>query len=163
MAYSALDTYLNDHIAGATAGTNLAKIAAEEHQTDEHGPFFSEIYAAVEKDFGILKDLAAALGVEESAGKGALAEIGSKMMAPKFTAGEDDQLNAFITLETLSIGVEGKVCMWKALKTVENDYAGFENFDLDDLLARAESQREKIEAQRQKIAPLALTHTAVNA
>jgi len=163
MAYSALDTYLNDHIAGATAGTNLAKIAAEEHQTDEHGPFFSEIYAAVEKDFGILKDLAAALGVEESAGKGALAEIGSKMMAPKFTAGEDDQLNAFITLETLSIGVEGKVCMWKALKTIESDYAGFENFDLDDLLARAESQREKIEAQRQKIAPLALTHTAVNA
>jgi hypothetical protein len=163
MAYSALDTYLNDHIAGATAGTNLAKIAAEEHQTDEHGPFFSEIYAAVEKDFGILKDLAAALGVEESAGKGALAEIGSKMMAPKFTAGEDDQLNAFITLETLSIGVEGKVCMWKALKTIESDYAGFENFDLDDLLASAESQREKIEAQRQKIAPLALTHSAVNA
>jgi hypothetical protein len=163
MAYSALETYLNDHIAGATAGTNLAKIAAEEHQTDEHGPFFSEIYAAVEKDFGILKDLAAALGVEESAGKGALAEIGSKMMAPKFTAGEDDALNAFITLETLSIGVEGKVCMWKALKTVESEYAGFENFDIDDLLARAEEQRGKIEAQRQKIAPQALTHSAVNA
>jgi hypothetical protein len=163
MAYSALDTYLNDHIAGATAGTNLAKIAAEEHQTDAHGPFFSEIYSDISKDFGTLKDLATALGVEESAGKGALAEIGSKMMAPKFTAGEDDELNAFVTLETLSIGIEGKVCMWKALKTVENEYAGFENFDIDALLARAEEQRAKIEAQRQKIAPQALTHSAVNA
>jgi hypothetical protein len=159
MAYSGLDTYLNDHIAGATAGTNLAKIAAEEHQTDEHGPFFSEMYAAIKRDFETLKDLATALGVQESAGKAALAEIGSKLMAPKFTAGEDDELNAFITLETLSIGIEGKVCMWKALRTVEGDYAGFERFDLDGLLASAESQREKIEGQRQKIAPRALTHT----
>ena len=159
MAYSGLETYLNDHIAGATAGTNLAKMAAEEHQTDEHGPFFSEIYAAIEADFGTLKELASALGVEESAGKGALAEVGSKLMAPKFTAGDDDELNAFVTIETLSIGVEGKVCMWKALKTIASEYAAFENFDVDELLARAESQREKLEQQRQKMAPLALTHS----
>jgi len=159
MAYSGLDTYLNDHIAGATAGTNLAKMAAEEHQTDEHGPFFSEIYAAIQADFETLQQLASALGVEESAAKGALAEIGSKMMAPKFTAGDDDELNAFVTLETLSIGIEGKVCMWKALKTVESEYPAFKEYDIDELLARATSQREKIEAQRQKMAPLALTHS----
>ncbi len=159
MAYSGLETYLNDHIAGATAGTNLAKMAAEEHQTDEHGPFFSEIYAAIEADFGTLKELASALGVDESAGKAALAELGSKMMGPKFTGGEDDELNAFVTLETLSIGIEGKVCMWKALKTVESEYAAFEQFNIDELLASAVSQREKIEAQRQKMAPHALTDT----
>ena len=84
------------------------------------------------------------------------------MMGPKFTAGDDDELNAFVTLETLSIGVEGKVCMWKALKTVEADYPAFEEFDIDELLARATSQREKLEAQRQKMAPKALKHT-VNA
>ena len=162
MAYSGLDTYLNDHMAGATAGTNLAKMAAEEHQTDEHGPFFSEIYAEISADKATLQQLIEALSVGESASKTALAEIGSKLMGPKFTAGDDDQLNAFVTLETLSIGVEGKVCMWKALKTVESDYPAFEQFDIDDLLARAVSQREKIEVQRQKMAPLALTHT-VNA
>jgi hypothetical protein len=159
MAYSGLDTYLNDHIAGATAGTNLAKMAAQEHQTDEHGPFFSEIYAEIQADFDTLQELASALGVEESATKGALAEIGSKVMGPKFTGGDDDELNAFVTLETLSIGVEGKVCMWKALKTVESEYAALGNYDIDELLGRAVSQREKIEAQRQKMAPLALTHS----
>jgi hypothetical protein len=162
MAYSALDTYINDHIAGATAGTNLAKMAAEEHQTDEHGPFFSEIYSEIKADFETLQELAGALGVDESATKTALAEIGSKMMGPKFTAGDDDELNAFVTLETLSIGVEGKICMWKALKTVSGDYAAFEQFDVDELLARGEAQREKLEAQRQAIAPQALKHT-VNA
>ena len=160
MAYSGLDTYLNDHMAGATAGTNLAQMASEEHQTDEHGPFFSEIYAEISADKDTLQQLIEALGVEESATKSALAEVGSKVMAPKFTAGEDDALNAFVTLETLSIGVEGKVCMWKALKTVEADYPAFENFDVDALLARATSQREKIETQRQKMAPQALKHTA---
>ena len=163
MAYSGLDTYLNDHMAGATAGTNLAKMASEEHQTDEHGPFFSEIYAEISADKDTLGELISALGVEESASKTALAEVGSKLMGPKFTAGEDDELNAFVTLETLSIGVEGKVCMWKALKTVANDYPAFGEFDIDDLLARATSQREKLEAQRQKIAPQALKHTAANA
>jgi len=159
MAYSGLDTYLNDHIAGATAGTNLAKMAAEEHQTDEHGPFFSEIYAAIQADFETLQELARALGVEESASKSALAEVGSKVMGPKFTGGDDDELNAFVTLETLSIGVEGKVCMWKALKTVESEYAAFGDYNIDELLARAVSQREKLEEQRQKMAPLALTHS----
>ena len=159
MAYSGLDTYLNDHIAGAIAGVNLAKMAAEEHQTDEHGPFFSEIYAAIQADFDTLQQLAKSLGVDESASKSALAEIGSKVMAPKFTGGEDDELNAFVTLETLSIGIEGKVCMWKALKTVESEYAAFKEFDIDELVARGISQREKIEEQRQKVAPLALTES----
>jgi hypothetical protein len=162
MAYSGLDTYLNDHMAGATAGCNLAQMASEEHQTDEHGPFFSEIYAEISADKDTLQQLMDALGVEASSSKTALAEVGSKLMGPKFTGGDDDALNAFVTVETLSIGVEGKVCMWKALKTVEADYAAFEQFSIDDLLARATSQREKLEAQRQKIAPAALKHT-VNA
>ncbi|MDP2709586.1 MAG: hypothetical protein Q8O56_00085 [Solirubrobacteraceae bacterium] len=159
MAYSGLDTYLNDHLAGATAGTNLAKMASEEHQTDEHGPFFSEIHAAIKSDYETLQQLIAALGVDESASKTALAELGSKMMGPKFTAGDDDDLNAFVTLETLSIGVEGKVCMWKALKTIAGDHPEFAPFDVDALLERAISQRERIEAERQKAAPRALRHT----
>ena len=160
MAYSGLDTYLNDHMAGATAGCNLAQMASEEHQTDEHGPFFSEIYAEISADKDTLQQLIETLGVAESASKTALAEVGSKLMGPKFTAGEDDALNAFVTLETLSIGVEGKVCMWKALKTVEADYEAFKQFNVDELLARATSQREKLEAQRQKMAPQALKQTA---
>jgi len=162
MAYSGLDTYLNDHLAGATAGTNLARIAAEEHRSDEHGAFFGEIASEIAADYETLQQLMTALNVDESATKTALAEVGSKMMAPKFTSGDDDELNAFVTLETLSIGVEGKICMWKALKTVEADYPAFEQFDIDALLERATSQRTRLEAERQKMAPLALKHT-VNA
>ena len=106
------------------------------------------------------QQIGAELGVGKSATKTALAEIGSKMMAPKFVGGDDDQLNAFITLETLSMGVEGKVCMWKALKTVESAYPTLGNYGLDELISRGESQRERIEARRLEIAPQALAHTA---
>ena len=160
MAYEGLEVYLTDHLAGATAGVNLSQMAAEEHRADDHGPFFGEIASEIKADFETLERLVDELGVGKSATKTAAAEIGSKVMAPKFVGGDDDQLNAFITLETLSMGVEGKVCMWKALKTVADAYPTLGNYDLDELIARGESQRERIEAERLGVAPQALAHTA---
>ena len=66
----------------------------------------------------------------------AAAEIGSKVMAPKFK-GTEDELNAFVTLETLSIGVEGKHCLWQAIKTVEGANPALADFDIDELISRA--------------------------
>lgn len=160
MAYEGLEVYLTDHLAGATAGVNLAQMATEEHRSDEHGAFFGEIASEIKADYETLEQLISELGVGKSATKAAAAEIGSKIMAPKFTGGDDDELNAFITLETLSMGVEGKICMWKALKTVKDAYPTLGSYDLDDLIARGESQRERIEATRLEIAPQALAHTA---
>jgi hypothetical protein len=160
MAYQGLDVYLTDHHAGATAGVNLAQMAAEEHRADEHGPFFGEIASEIKADHDELERLLDELGTDRSATKTAAAEIGSKMMAPKFTGGDDDELNAFITLETLAIGVEGKLCMWKALKRVQGSNATLESFDIDALLERAQSQRDRIEGRRLEIAPQALAHVA---
>jgi len=161
MAYHGLDVYLNDHLAGGTAGVNLAQMAAEEHRSDEHGAFFGEIASEIRKDHDTLESIMAALGTDESATKVAAAEIGSKMMAPKFK-GTEDQLNAFVTLETLSIGVEGKHCLWTALRTVSDDLPELADYDVDELIERARDQRSRIEAKRLELAPQALAHT-VNA
>ena len=158
MAYHGLDVYLNDHLAGATAGVNLAQMAAEEHRSDELGAFFGEIASDVRADHDALERMMDALNTDRSATKVAAAEIGSKFMAPKFTGTEDD-LNAFVTLETLSIGVEGKHCLWTALKTVEDGNPALAEFDIDDLISRAREQRSRIEAKRLEMAPQALAHT----
>jgi hypothetical protein len=161
MAYHGLDVYLNDHLAGGTAGVNLAQMAAEEHRSDEHGAFFGEIASEIKKDHDVLEQIMAALNTEQSATKTAAAEIGSKMMAPKFK-GTEDMLNAFVAVETLSIGVEGKHCLWTALKTVADGLPALEEFDIDELIARAQDQRDRLEAKRLELAPEALAHT-VNA
>jgi hypothetical protein len=160
MAYQGLDVYLTDHLAGATVGVNISQLAAEEHKADDHGPFFGEIASEIKADHATLERLLDEMGTDRSATKTAAAEIGSKLMAPKFAGGDDDDLNAFITLETLSIGVEGKLCMWRALKVVEDSNPTLGDFDLDELIGRAESQRERIEAKRLEIARQALVHTA---
>lgn len=160
MAYQGLDVYLTDHLAGATAGVNLAQMAAQEHRADEHGAFFGEIASEIKADYDELERLIDDIGTDRSATKTAAAEIGSKMMAPKFTGGDDDDLNAFVSLETLSIGVEGKLCMWKALRLVQDSNATLQSFELDELIERAQSQRDRLEAKRLEVAPQALAHTA---
>ncbi len=160
MPYEGLSTYLNDHLAGATAGVKLAELASEEHRGDAHGAFFGEIASEIKTDHVALVTIVDGLNVETSATKAALAEVGSAIMKPKFTSGDDDDLNAFVTLETLSIGVEGKACMWRALKTIQDSDATLSGVNLDELLERAEDQRSRIEAKRLEIAPEALAHTA---
>jgi hypothetical protein len=157
MAYHGLDTYLTDHFAGATAGLNLSRIAAEEHQQDELGQFFGQLAMEIREDYETLEGLLDALAVEKSAIKTAAAEVGTKVMTPKFTSGDDDALNAFITLETLSIGIEGKTCMWTALATLDDPTLS--GFDIDNLIARAQDQRARVEEQRLAMAPQALAHT----
>jgi len=52
------------------------------------------------------------------------AEIGSKLTEPKFASDEADNphLGDMVTLETLSIGVAGKQCMWQTLQKVTDAY-----------------------------------------
>ena len=158
MPYEPLEVYLNDHLAGATAGVNVAQQAAERHRSTELGPFYAEIASEIKADFDTFEGLMESLGVGKSATKTALAEVGSKLAELKF--GDDDpdspQLGDVVTLEALSIGVEGKLCMWKALVTVTDSYPALAALDLQALKERALDQRERIESKRLELAPLAL-------
>jgi len=160
MAYESIEVYLNDHLAGATAGVNLVEQAADRHRSDELGEFFAPLAADIKADLATLEGLIEDMNVDKSASKTALAEVGSKLAAPKFTAegAGNKHLGDFITLETLSIGVEGKRCMWVALKTVADAYPALGALDLDALESRAQQQREQLESKRNELAPIALTH-----
>lgn len=159
MPYEPFEVYLNDHLAGATAGVNVAQQAAERHGFDELGAtFYAEVAAEIKADFDTLEGLVESLGVVRSATKTAVAEVGSKLAELKF--GDDDshsaQFGDVVTLEALSIGVEGKLCMWKALETVTDTYPALAALDLKALQKRARDQRERIETKRLELAPLAL-------
>jgi len=160
MAYESIEVYLNDHLAGATAGVNLVEQAADRHRSDELGEFFAPLAADIKTDHAKLVALIESMNVTKSALKSALAEVGSKLAAPKFTAegAGNKHLGDFITLETLSIGVEGKRCMWVALRTVASAYPELQALDLDELESRAQDQRNRLEGKRNELAPLALTH-----
>ncbi len=160
MAYESIEVYLNDHLAGATAGVNLVEQAADRHRSDELGEFLAPLASEIKSDYATLEGLIDSMGIDKSASKTALAEVGSKLAAPKFSAegAGNEHLGDFVTLETLSIGIEGKRCMWAALKTVADAYPELQELGLDDLESRAQDQRSRVEAKRVEIAPQALTH-----
>ena len=50
--------------------------------------------------------------------------------------------------------------MWKALKLVQDSNATLDAFAVDELIERARSQRDRLEAKRLEVAPQAPAHTA---
>ena len=60
-------------------------------------------------------------------------------------------------LEALSLGVEGKASLWKALRRTHGDDPRLRDVDLAALLERAQSQRRRLERQRVRAADEALT------
>lgn len=159
-----LHVYLNDHLAGATAGVDLVKSAAERHD-GELGEFFQQLSDEISGDYNTLTSLIDQLNAHGSGAKEALAKIGSEVSEAKFSGEsiDDPEFGTFLTLETLSIGVEGKLCMWKALKVVEGEYAELGSFDIDTLIERAQSQRDRIEGRRLEVASAALSASKVSA
>jgi hypothetical protein len=164
MADAPLHVYLNDHLAGATAGVDLVKTAAENHD-GELGEFFAQLADEISADYNGLTSLMDQMDAHASGAKEVLAKAGSVVSEAKFS-GESvgsPTFGTFLTLETLSIGVEGKLCMWKALKVVEGEYTELASFDIDTLIERAQSQRDRIEGKRLEIASNALSAERVKA
>lgn len=147
-----LHTYLNDHLAGATAGVDLVTSAAERHD-GELGEFFAQLADEINGDFNTLTSLIDQWDAHASGAKEALAKIGAGLSDAKFSGESigDPGFGTFLTLETLSIGVEGKLCMWKALKVVQGDHRELASYDIDTLIERAQSQRDRIEAKRLQV------------
>jgi hypothetical protein len=158
MAQQPIHVYLNDHLAGATAGVDLVKQATERHD-GALGEFFAQLADEISADHNRLTSLMDQMDAHHSGAKEVLAKAGSEISDAKFSGEsmDDPEFGTFLTLETLSIGVEGKLCMWKALKVVEDQYAELKSADVDTLIERAQSQRDKIEGKRLEVASTALS------
>ena len=142
-----LSVYLNDHLAGSTVGVNLARRLAVERDS------MRELAAEIVQDRETLLALMGRLGVREDRVKVALAKAAEQ--ASRVKLGADRPLNRLEMLETLSLGVEGKLAMWEALKRSRAGVRDVGAFDLDALIARARSQRERLEGERMRAADAA--------
>jgi hypothetical protein len=142
-----LSIYLNDHFAGASFGTDLARRIGG--RDDAYGPPVAQIAGEIAEDREELAALMRDLGVSRDPVKAILAWAGEKAARLKLN-GEllrTSPLSRFEELEMLSLGVEGKASMWRALIAALGDGA-VDKLHLERLLGRAESQRERIEALR---------------
>lgn len=158
MADKELDTYLNDHLSGATFGRDLAAQIRDRAEETALGPVMARIAAEIAEDRQSLVELMDRLGTAASPVKQATTWVTEKLSRVKFsgaTAGEPD-LGLFLALEALTLGVKGKLALWTALDAVAADYPPLAEIDLGTLIARARSQEEMLEGERLAAARRAL-------
>lgn len=154
-----LGTYLNDHLAGSVVGTELASKIGSEYADTPFGPFLSELAGAIEQDKAALEELMKRLGIRQNPVKQAGSWLGEKVTRLKLseTMTGGPRLKQLLEFETLSLGIEGKLSMWRALVEVSPAYPELAATDLGSLVKRAEKQRADLEVRRLQVATAALT------
>ncbi len=119
----------------------------------------SSLAPQIEQDRQTLIDLMERLGTSKNPVKQATTWLAEKASRAKFsglTSGEPE-LGTFMALETLTLGVAGKVSLWKALKEVEGRYEVLRATNLDELLQSARTQHDALERERIAASARALT------
>jgi hypothetical protein len=162
MTNRTISVYLNDHLAGATFGADLARqLEARTEGTDLHAET-ARLAADIAEDLQTLSGLTHRLGVTRNPAKQVttwVLEKASRVKLSGLSAGSE-QLGIYLSLETLSLGVEGKAALWTALREIKAGYPELQSVDLDRLIERAQQQREILERQRIVVAPRALRNNA---
>ena len=145
-----LGVYLNDHLAGSAAGTELSGKLRDNHQGTELGDAMDALHRDISQDKEALEELMRHLEVERHPVKEAagwmLEKVSRLRLNPALTGGAE--LTRLLETEALSLGIEGKLAMWLALKEAAAADPRLAGTDCDRLIERARGQRRALERHR---------------
>lgn len=153
-----LGIYLNDHLAGATGGAELARRVAAIRRGEEAGDALLRFAADVAADRAALLDIMAALHVPVRAYKVYAGWIGEKAGRLKLNGRllARSPLSTLEELEMMRLGVEGKAAGWRTLQLLADTDPRVDRARVAGLIARAESQLELLEELRVRAARAAV-------
>ena len=149
-----LSIYLNDHLAGAVAGVELAKRTASNNKGTEWGSFLERLGEEIEQDRRALLDLMGELDIRQDVLKDAAAWLGEKVGRLKLNGqlvGYSD-LSRLVELDGLALGITGKLALWRGLKEADIPAIRATGVDLAALEERARKQRDELEDYRLRAA-----------
>ena len=135
----------------------VARIA-KQHQGDEIGALAERLTSEIQQDRETLLEFMRTLGASTDQAKVAMGWISEKVGRLKLNGElrEPSPLSPLIELEGLSMGIEGKRLLWISLLETEPIAERLGRERLQELIARAERQRDEVEVQRREAARRAL-------
>src|SRR5947209_92734 len=133
-----LVSYLHDHVAGSHFAIKLLTSLEGQYRNEELGNFATAMKAEIQRDQETLEGIVnhvgkAHLDLMEAAGW--LAEKASQLKLHR--DGADGGLGTFEALETLSLGIQGKMALWRALTLIREIDSRIPADDFGHLTARA--------------------------
>lgn len=143
-----LAIYLNDHLAGATAGCELARRAASANRGSRYGEFLTGLTESIEQDRRSLLELMRILGVRvdrlKVIGAWGAEKIGRFKLNGRLVG--YSPLSRVVELEALLLAVHGKLALWRSLQELE--FARLDTGVLRELEERARRQLDSLEENR---------------
>lgn len=150
-----LGVYLNDHLAGATAGVELARrMTAAAEPGSETAAAMKTLTSEIAADRKALIEIMAALDIPVRGYKMFAAWAGEKAGRLKLNGRllTRSPLSSLEETEMLRLGVEGKAAGWRTLRVLAERDTRLGAGRLDELLARAGRQSAALETLRAGIA-----------
>jgi hypothetical protein len=152
---SLLSIYLNDHLSGSIGAAELARRCLSNNRNTPLGAYLTTFIQEVHADRRALLEIMSRVQARpdplKQAAGWALEKVGRLKLNGSFLGYSD--LSRLIEVETLRLGVEGKLSAWAALIAVKDPRLDLE--DLRRLEKGAKKQRDTLERFRREAAIVA--------
>ena len=147
-----LAIYLNDHLAGATAGCRRFARAERTHRGTPSGPVLARVRQEVQQDRRALLRLMRTAGVHRrwSLLVAARAAEALGALKPNGRAVHRSPLTRVVELEALTLAVAGKAAGWAALLELARHDGRWSSAELTGLLERARDQEAELDDLRRE-------------
>jgi hypothetical protein len=160
-----LHIYLNDHLAGSAAGSELARRCRDNNRGTPLAEFLDGLLKQIEEDQLALEGIMDALGAPRNPAKLAAAWLAEKVGRLKLNGQllQYSDLSRLLELEGLGVGIHGKLDLWRALIAVRDAYPPLADAPLEALERRAVDQLAGVEEQQARAAEVAFKPSRVPA
>ena len=150
MTQKYLATYLNDHLAGSETALELLEHLERVYAGRALARFAAELHADIAADRKELETLMARWGVAKSRPRAVAGWISEKLSELKLRLDDTSggPLRQLEILDAVSIGIEGKRLLWRALAAAAERAPALGGVDYGALEQRAEEQRRRVETER---------------
>lgn len=144
-----LGTYLNDHVAGSVLALELLDHLIDLPEAPDRR-LLTQLRTEIQEDQEVLRQLLRSVETEESTARKAAAWLTEKLGRVKLRLDESGsgELRMLEGLETLALGIQGKLALWRSLATLGDAVPPLKALDLARLQARALEQFERVDRLR---------------
>jgi hypothetical protein len=144
-----LGTYLNDHVAGSVLALELLDHLIELPEAPDR-KLLTQLRIEIQEDQEVLRQVLRSVGAKESTARKAAAWLTEKLGRAKLRMDESGsgELRILEGLETLALGIQGKLALWRSLATLGDAVPPLKTLDLTRLQARALEQFERVDRLR---------------
>jgi hypothetical protein len=137
---------------GQTFAIQLLGALRDQYSDEELGRFAAALLVDVQKDRATLQAIIDRIGSAHLDLKEAAAWLAEKASQLKLHRDHAAGFGTFEALETLSLGIVGKLALWRALPVIAEGDPRLRENDFEMLAARAQEQFDRVEIRRLEMA-----------